>query len=191
VDASQAQSEARILGQRVYDAYPMDNGAISTARTLAWSADARPLDSIRVAASLRASLLVLFGAVGIVLLIACVNLATLLLGRAAARRQEIAVRLALGASRARLVRLLLTESLTLSLIGGAAGVLFAWWGTRALSGVNPQEALQMQGMAGGIGAIGFDAIRLDARALVFTFGITVFVGVLFGLVPALAIPASA
>jgi putative ABC transport system permease protein len=120
-----------------------------------------------------------------VLLIACVNLANLLIARATARKQEIAVRLAIGAGRGRLVRLLVTESLVLALCGGAASLVVASAGTRLLSAINPQETLRVQGLEGGIGAVGFEAIRLDASALLFTFVVTVVVGLLFGLAPAI------
>ncbi|HVZ49534.1 MAG TPA: ABC transporter permease [Gemmatimonadaceae bacterium] len=185
VTPEQAAAETRRIGVEVYKAFPQDPGALTTAKSFAWGADARPLDSIRVATLLRRSLFVLFGAVGMVLLIACVNLANLLLARASARRREIAVRLAIGASRGRLVRLLLTESLVLSLAGGAAGVALAWWAARVLSTLNPQDALQAQNLSGGVGAVGFTGIHLDASALLFTLGVTVVVGMLFGLVPAL------
>ena len=145
----------------------------------------RPLDTIRVASGLRRSLLVLFGAVGLVLLIACVNLANLLVARAISRKQEIAVRLALGAARSRLVRLLVTESAVLAMLGGIGSLAVALAGARILSGINPQETLRVQGLEGGIGAVGFDTIRLDGRALLFAFVVTVLVGLLFGLLPAL------
>ncbi|MEP6763070.1 MAG: ABC transporter permease [Gemmatimonadaceae bacterium] len=185
VSVAQARSEATLLGPRVYRATPVDAGTITTARTTEWSAAANALEAIRVAPKLRQSLLVLFGAVAMLLLIACVNLANLLLGRAATRRQEIAIRLAIGAARKRVVRLLLTESALLAFFGGLASVIVAWIGTRILSTMNPRETLSAQGFAGGIGAVSFDTIQLDSRALLFTFGITVLVACVFGLVPAL------
>ena len=182
----QAMAEAALIGPRIFDAFPMQGGTLTTSKTPErWTAAARPLNSIRVASSLKRSLLVLFGAVAMVLLIACVNLANLLVARAMARRQEIAVRLALGAGRGRLVRLLVTESLVLALMGGVASLAVALVGTRFLSAINPQETLRVQGLEGGVGAIGFEGIRLDASALAFTFAVTVVVGLLFGLAPAL------
>jgi putative ABC transport system permease protein len=133
---------------------------------------------------LRKSLLILFGAVAFVLLIACVNLANLLIGRAAARRREIAIRLAIGAGRGRLLRLLLTESLLLALVGGAGSVLLAWWGTSLLSAMNPDTALRVQNLSG-LGVAGFASIRLDLTALAFTFLVAIATGLLFGVVPAL------
>src|SRR6201999_2645819 len=108
-----------------------------------WGATAKPLDSQRLAPSVKRSLLVLFGAVGFVLLIACVNVANLLLGRASARRREIAVRLAIGAGRGRLVRLLLTESMCLAMIGGIASIGVAWIGVHALGTFDPQSTLRV------------------------------------------------
>lgn len=184
VTPGQAAAEAAMLGGRIYAATPMDKNSVSTGSGGAWSAAARPLNSIRIASVLRRSLLVLFGAVGMVLLIACVNLANLLLGRAAARKHEIAIRLAIGARRGRLVRLLLTESLMLAGAGGVASVAVAWWGSRLLSALNPQETLQVQGLDSNVGAVSFANIHLDPRALVFTFVVTLVVGLVFGLVPA-------
>jgi putative ABC transport system permease protein len=185
VTAAQAAADARRVAPLVYQATPQDKNSISSGPGGAWDAAARPLNSVRVASTMRRSLLVLFGAVGMVLLIACVNLANLLLGRAAARRQEIAIRLAIGAGRARLVRLLLCESLMLAVLGGTAGMVVAAWGTHLLRALNPEEILQVQGLAGSVGVVGFETVHLDARALAFTFVVTVIVGVVFGLVPAL------
>jgi predicted permease len=185
VTAARADADAKRVAPLVYQATPRDKNTISSGPDTPWSAAARPLNSVRVASTLRRSLLVLFGAVGMVLLIACVNLANLLLGRATARRQEIAIRLAIGAGRARLIRLLLAESLMLAVLGGIASVLLAAWGTHLLRALNPEEALQTQGLTGSVGAIGFENVHLDVRALGFTFMLTVVVGLLFGLVPAL------
>ena len=119
-------------------------------------------------------LIVLMGMVGLVLLIACANVANLLMARGAARQREIAIRMAVGAGRWRLVRQFLVESLTLSLIGGAVGLLVAAWTTQALVGSIPES----------IGAVGLSA-TLDVRLLVFTLALSVLTGLLFGVMPAL------
>jgi len=126
---------------------------------------------------MRTPLLVLLGAVGFVLLIACANLANLLLARAAARKREFATRAALGAGRAQIIRQLLIESLTLSLSGGAIGLILGFAGVRLLLRINP----------GNIPRIGEDgsAITLDPNILLFTLGISVLTGVVFGLIPAI------
>ena len=119
-------------------------------------------------------LLVLMGMVGLVLLIACANVANLLMARGAARQREIAIRMAVGAGRMRLVRQFLVESLTLSLIGGAVGLLVASWTINLLVGAIPES----------IGAVGLSA-SLDFRLLVFTMTLSVLTGLLFGLLPAI------
>jgi putative ABC transport system permease protein len=119
-------------------------------------------------------LLVLMGMVGLVLLIACANVANLLMARGAARQREIAIRMAVGAGRWRLVRQFLVESLTLSLIGGAAGLLVASWTISLLVGAIPQS----------MGAVGLSA-TLDLRLLGFTLALSVLTGLLFGLMPAI------
>jgi len=121
-------------------------------------------------------LYILMVAVGLVLLIACANVATLLLGRATARKKEISVRLAIGASRGRLIRQLLTESVLMAVLGGVLGILFASWGTRALVAL----------MSGGGSPLVLDA-SADSMVLLFTLAASLFTGIVFGLAPAFRI----
>jgi predicted permease len=137
-----------------------------------WRIQLKPL-SDDVAGQARPTLLVLAGAVGFVLLIACVNVSNLLLARSGARQREMAIRTAIGATRARLVRQLLTESVTLAALGGALGLLVAWWGVRALAGLGPEQLPRIQ------------AIGLDLRVVLVTAAVSMFCGLLFGLAPAL------
>ncbi|MEP6495816.1 MAG: ABC transporter permease [bacterium] len=181
VTEAQAAAEAQILGTRINETFAGPTGTAAPVSALAV-----PLDGIRVAPLVRTALLILFGAVLFVLLIACVNVANLLLGRASGRRREIAVRLAIGADRGRLLRLLLAESTLLAAIGGGAGVAIAWLGARLLSAVNPAEALGPQTDAG-LGAVSFTSIGLDWRALAFALTLSLVVALIFGLVPALAV----
>jgi predicted permease len=121
---------------------------------------------------LRPALFVLLGAVTFVLLIACTNIANLLLARASAREKELAIRSALGAERSRLVKQLLTESLILAIAGGLLGLALAYWGVDALRALVPANTPRM------------DEVQLDPVVLLFTFGISLLTGVLFGLAPA-------
>jgi predicted permease len=163
LDAAGAETDALLA--RLAAAYPESNEGWTAARLV-------PLHESLVG-DVRQALLVLLGAVAGVLLIACANLANLLLARATARGRELAIRSALGAARRRLLRQLLTESLLLSLAGGAVGLLLAQWGVRALvalaSGDLPRP----------------DAIQLDARVAAFTFAVSLATGLAFGLLPAL------
>ncbi len=158
----QAQSQMSSIAARIAEEYPDFNGY--------WGAN---VVSVRdqVSGDLRPALLILFGAVAFVLLIACANVSSLLLSRAAAREREIAVRTALGASPWRVARQLLTESVLLALIGGAIGLALAVWGTNLLLAASPKNLL------------GMGSIPIDWRVLAFAAGSTLFAGLLFGFLP--------
>ena len=164
VSIEQAAAELSAVAARLATQYPASNTGVA-AMTRSFLDD--------YIGDARRSLLVIFVAVALMLLIACANVANLMLARATTRRKEIGLRLALGASRWRIARQLMTESLILALIGGAFGVLLATWGVNLLSKLNIGELSRM------------DEVNIDARVLGFTFLVTLIVSVLFGLFPAL------
>jgi putative ABC transport system permease protein len=171
VDARQAQAEMDAIAARLEQEHSDFNTG--------WKLAIVPLRE-QVVRNLRTGLLILLGAVGLVLLIACANVASLQLARAAARRKEIAVRAALGAGRGRLVSQLLVESIVLGLAGGTAGILVALWGVGFLAHLpyNVADLFTPYRVAP-------EMMQVDARVLGFAFGLSLLTGVLFGLAPAL------
>ncbi|HEX8176235.1 MAG TPA: ABC transporter permease [Pyrinomonadaceae bacterium] len=167
VTLQQAQAEMDVIAERVKRQYP-DNYPPHGGLTFS----VVPLLE-EVVGDIRLILYVLFGAVGFVLTVACANVANLLLARAAARQKEIAIRTAVGASRSRILRQLLTESVLLSLAGGIFGLLIAYLGVRLLRAYGPENIPRL-------GEVG-----VDTRVLLFTFLVSLITGIVFGLVPAL------
>jgi predicted permease len=164
VTIERANADLAAIGQRLSIEYPRTNEG------LGFIAHSLHRDYI---GDLRLPMLILFGAVGLVLLIACANVANLLLAQATTRRREIAIRIALGARRWTIVRQLLVESLLLAGGGGLIGVLGALWGVQALAKLLPETLSKLQGVA------------IDARVLLFTLGVSVLTAIVFGGLPAL------
>jgi predicted permease len=170
VSIAQASAELNAISLRLNQSY-IDDRSTNTQAKVVTEIDGRWGDAARV---IKTGGVLAMAIVGLVLLIACANVANLLLARAAARRKEIGIRLALGASRARLIRQLLTESLMLSLLGGTLGLLLAYWMTNLMQGFIPVLNYNVVQ----------DFFALDTNALIFTFGVSIATGIVFGLAPA-------
>jgi len=178
VTVAQADAAVRVLGAEVEAAF-----SSAPAREQG-SATAVTLDAERIDPLLRRAAFVLVGAVGLVLLIACINLATLTLTRGLARRREVAIRLAIGASRWRVVRQLLTESLLLSFAGTAAGALVAFGSIRAVSSAMPDLSHVLRGQRGGLLRVGASMLGVDATLALAAIGLAIVTAAVFGLLPA-------
>ncbi len=169
VSIQQASADIDRISHRIYESYPPEIRKM-------FSLDGFVTDfHQQVVGNVKTLLLVLLGAVGFVLLIGCANVANLLLAKAAGRRREVAIRTALGAGRLRLVRQLLTESVLLGLMGGAAGLLIAYWLTQLMIHFSPGDVPRLA------------ESQLNFPVLAFTLAISLFTGVLFGLAPALQV----
>jgi putative ABC transport system permease protein len=164
VGIQQAQAQMTSIGDRLSQAYPSSNGERNIAVTGMRD---------RLVRDVRTTLYLLLGAVGVVLLISCANMANLLLARATSRTREIAIRAAVGAGRGRIIRQLITESIVLAMVAGVAGLILATWGSNALVAMAPSNVPRLA------------EVGIDGWVLAFTLAISVIASLLFGLAPAL------
>jgi putative ABC transport system permease protein len=167
VSLAQAQVDMSAIAKRLELAFPVANKGLGV--------NLVPLRLQYTGNNVRLALWMLFGAVALVLLIACTNVANLMLARSITREREMSIRIALGASRMRLMRQLLTESALLSLLGGAVGLLIASWGIQAILSFSPPNLRNL------------DSVAIDAKVLAFTSVVALLTSLLFGLAPALKI----
>jgi putative ABC transport system permease protein len=165
ITITQANADMDAVARHIAEAYPKSNKG--------WGVSVEPLKNDFLDPSVRAGLWVLMGAVGFVLMIACVNVANLLLGRAATRQREVAVRASVGASRAHIFTQFLLESIALASLGGALGLALAWGLLKIILAMMPPNMLLSEA-----------DVRLSLPVLLFTFGVTMLAGVLFGCAPA-------
>ena len=163
LDEGAIEADLRRIGSALQTSFPNTNNQLTFTGT-----------SLRdtIVGDVRTPLLILLGAVGFVLLVACANVANLLLARGSARQEELAIRAALGASRQRVFRQLLTESVVLSLIGGGIGLALAFLGTRALVAAQPADIPRL------------NEVGVSLTVIAFTFGVSILTGIVFGLIPA-------